>query len=147
MGILTRYRDIMASKLDSSNNLDRRVKQYLDNLYQDLGKIKSETATIIVEEQRAKRILNECRSDIGKMERYAKRAAEAGESEKAGNYLEKQNSLVEKETELEEAVNLAISNSVKIKEMHQKIVSDIAELEDMLHSNELEDISDVKKQN
>lgn len=145
MGIFKKYKNIMENKLDPSSHLDRRAKQYLENLNQDLGKIKSETATVIAEEQRAKRALDECRSEIRKMDRYAKKASDAGDAEKARSFLDKKSNLMIKEAELEEIANSAMSNTIKMKQMHQKVVSDIAELEDMLRGNSFEDLTDIEK--
>lgn len=133
MGILTRFKDIMASNinalLDKAENPEKMIDQYLRNLNHDLGKVKAETASIIAEEQRVKRTLNECKSDIDKMQNYAIKALEAGNDDDARKFLEKKASLAEKETELQGAYNLASSNSSQMKQMHAKLVSDISELE------------------
>lgn len=133
MGILTRFKDIMASNinalLDKAEDPEKMIDQYLRNLNRDLGKVKSETATIMAEEQRVKRTLDECQSDIDKMQKYAIKALEAGSEEDARKFLEKKASLVTKEAELQEAYQLASSNSIQMKQMHDKLVSDIGELE------------------
>lgn len=133
MGILTRFKDIMASNinalLDKAEDPEKMIDQYLRNLNRDLGKVKSETATIMAEEQRVKRTLDECQSDINKMQKYAIKALEAGSEEDARKFLEKKASLVTKEAELQEAYQLASSNSIQMKQMHDKLVSDIGELE------------------
>ena len=54
------------------------VDQYLRNLNSDLGKVKAETASVMAEEQRAKRALTECQADAEKMENYAMKALQAG---------------------------------------------------------------------
>ncbi|MBU8879133.1 PspA/IM30 family protein [Bacillus sp. FJAT-29790] len=133
MGILTRFKDIMASNLnallDKAEDPEKMIDQYLRNLTSDLGKVKSETASIMAEEQRAKRTLDECKSDSDKMQKYAIKALEAGNDDDARKFLEKKASLVAKEAELQEAYNLASSNSIQMKKMHDKLVSDIGELE------------------
>ena len=53
------------------------VDQYLRNLNSDLGKVKAETASVMAEEQRAKRALTECQADAEKMENYAMKALQA----------------------------------------------------------------------
>lgn len=133
MGILTRFKDIMASNinalLDKAENPEKMIDQYLRNLNHDLGKVKSETASIMAEEQRAKRTLDECQSEIEKMESYAIKALEAGNEGDARKFLEKKSTLAAKETELQQAYDLASSNTVQMRQMHDKLVSDIKELE------------------
>ncbi|MFO1446199.1 PspA/IM30 family protein [Bacillus sp. Bva_UNVM-123] len=133
MGILTRFKDIMASNinalLDKAENPEKMIDQYLRNLNYDLGKVKSETASIMAEEQRAKRTLDECQSEIEKMGSYAIKALEAGNEGDARKFLEKKSTLATKETELQQAYELASSNTVQMRQMHDKLVSDIKELE------------------
>lgn len=68
MGILTRFKEIMSSNinalLDKAEDPEKMVDQCLRNLNSDLGKVKAETASIMAEEQRAKRELDECISEI-----------------------------------------------------------------------------------
>lgn len=133
MSILTRFKDIMASNinalLDKAENPEKMIDQYLRNLNKDLGKVKSETASVMAEEQRSKRELNECQDEMEKMERYAMKALEVGNEGDARKFLEKKGTLAAKLTELQTAYQLASSNSQQMKEMHDKLVSDIGELE------------------
>ncbi|CDI50017.1 PspA/IM30 family protein [Clostridium tetani] len=133
MGILTRFKDIMSSNinslLDKVEDPKKMVDQYLRNLNSDLAKVKAETASIMAEDQRAKRVLDECTLEINKMESYAIKALEAGSEDDARKFLEKRTALTAKKTELKEAYNLAYSNSTRMKEMHDKLVSDINGLE------------------
>ena len=80
MGILTRFKDIMASNinalLDKAEDPEKMIDQCLRNLNNDLGKVKSETAVVMAEEQRAKRELDECTKEINKMQQYAIKALE-----------------------------------------------------------------------
>lgn len=133
MGILTRFKDIMASNinalLDKAEDPEKMIDQYLRNLNRDLGNVKAETASIMAEEQRVKRALDECKSDIDKMQKYAIKAVEAGNDDDARKFLEKKTSLVTKDAELQEAYQLASTNSLQMKQMHDKLVADIGELE------------------
>jgi len=133
MGILTRFKDIMSSNinalLDKAEDPEKMIDQCLRNLNQDLGKVKSETATVMAEEQRAKRALDECNEEINKMQTYAVKALEANNEGDARKFLEQKASLSTKVKGYEEAYNLAHSNAVHMREMHDKLVSDINELE------------------
>ncbi|MEK5391057.1 PspA/IM30 family protein [Margalitia sp. FSL K6-0131] len=133
MSIITRFKDIMSSNinalLDKAENPEKMIDQYLRNLNKDLGKVKAETASVMAEEQRSKRELNECQSDMEKMERYAMKALEAGNEGDARKFLEKKATLAAKLSELQTAYQLASSNALQMKQMHDKLVSDIGELE------------------
>jgi len=133
MGMLNRFKDIMSSNinamLDKAEDPEKMIDQYLRNLNKDLGNVKAETASIMAEEKRAKRVLDECREDVSKMENYAMKALEAGNENDAKKFLERKVELTKKEKELESAYNLAGSNAEKMREMHDKLVSDINELE------------------
>lgn len=133
MGILTRFKDIMSSNinalLDKAEDPEKMIDQCLRNLNSDLGKVKSETATIMAEEQRAKRAFDECSEEINKMQTYAVKALEAGNEADARKFLEQKATLSTKLPGLQEAYNLAHSNATHMREMHDKLVDDINELE------------------
>jgi phage shock protein A len=133
MGILTRFRDIMSSNinalLDKAEDPEKMIDQCLRNLNSDLGKVKSETASIMAEEQRAKRVLDECNDEINKMQTYAVKALEANNEADARKFLEQKANMANKLPGLQEAYNLAHSNATHMREMHDKLVEDINELE------------------
>lgn len=133
MGILSRFKDIMSSNinslLDKAEDPEKMIDQCLRNLNSDLGKVKSETASIMAEEQRAKRTLDECNEEIEKMQTYAVRALEAGNEGDARKFLEKKASLSAKLPELQTSYEMASSNAARMKEMHDKLVKDIGALE------------------
>ena len=133
MGILTRFRDIMSSNinalLDKAEDPEKMIDQCLRNLNSDLGKVKSETASIMAEEQRAKRVLDECNDEIAKMQTYAVKALEANNEADARKFLEQKANLGNKLPGLQEAYSLAHNNATHMREMHDKLVEDINELE------------------
>jgi phage shock protein A len=133
MGILTRFRDIMSSNinalLDKAEDPEKMIDQCLRNLNSDLGKVKSETAAIMAEEQRAKRVLDDCNEEITKMQSYAVKALEAGNEADARKFLEQKASLTSKQPGLQEAYDLAHNNAAHMRQMHDKLVEDINELE------------------
>ncbi|MDO5291274.1 MAG: PspA/IM30 family protein [bacterium] len=133
MGILTRFKDIMSSNinalLDKAEDPEKMIDQVLRNLNSDLAKVKSETASIMAEEQRTKRILTECEQEIEKMQKYAIKALEANNEEDARKFLEKKQSLTNKKEGLQQAYDLARANALKMREMHDKLVKDISELD------------------
>lgn len=133
MGILARFKDIMSSNinalLDKAEDPEKMIDQCLRNLNSDLGKVKSETASIMAEEQRAKRVLDDCEEEIAKMQTYAVKALEANNENDARKFLEHKASLSAKLPGLKEAYELAHNNANHMRQMHDKLVSDIKELE------------------
>ncbi|HBI74408.1 MAG TPA: phage shock protein A, partial [Lachnospiraceae bacterium] len=95
----------------------------------DLGKVKSETAAIMAEEQRAKRSLDECNEEILKMQSYAMKALEANNEADARKFLEQKTSYSSRQPGLQEAYDLAKTNAAHMRQMHDKLVKDINELE------------------
>ena len=132
MGILSRFKDIMASNinalLDKVEDPEKMIDQYLRNAESDLGKVKAETASVMAEESRAKRVLEENKAEIDKMQSYAVKAVEAGNDNDAREFLAKKKQLEEKQASLQQTYDLAAANANKMKQMHDKLVNDINEL-------------------
>ena len=93
MGILTRFKDIMSANinalLDKCEDPEKMIDQYMRNLESDLGKVKAETASVMAEETRCKRELDECTADVAKYQSYAEKALRAGNEADARTFLEK----------------------------------------------------------
>lgn len=132
MGILKRFKDIMASNinalLDKAEDPEKMIDQYMRDLQEDLRSVKSETATIMAEEQRCKRQLEECDAEIAKMQTYAEKALVAGNEADAMKFLEKKNQLAQKQVPLQQAYDAAASNAAKMRQLHDKLTKDIADL-------------------
>lgn len=133
MGILTRFKDIMASNinalLDKCEDPEKMIDQYLRNMQKDLGEVKAETASVIAEETRAKRELDECNAQINKFQAYAEKALVAGNESDARSFLEKKQQLTATQTALQKAYDSAAANAAKMRQMHDKLVKDIDALE------------------
>ncbi|MGN0369420.1 MAG: PspA/IM30 family protein [Butyrivibrio sp.] len=132
MGILSRFKDIMSANinalLDKCEDPEKMIDQYLRNLESDLGKVKAETAAVMADEKRAKRDLDECTAEINKLQSYAEKAVVAGNDDDARAFLSKKQTLVTKQQALQETYTLAEANATKMREMHDKLVNDISEL-------------------
>lgn len=136
MGILSRFKEIMASNihalLDKSENPETTIREYMRMLSADLGKVKEEMASVLADERRAKRAWDECRSEIDKLQRYAEKAVEAGDDQRAIKFLERKAALNEKLSRLQAALDVAASNASNMKRMQDKLASDIGQLETRL---------------
>ena len=132
MGILARFKDIMASNinalLDKMEDPEKMIDQYMRNLESDLGKVKSETAAVMADEKRAKRELDECQAEVDKLQSYAEKAVKAGNDDDARQFLAKKQTLSTQLTSLQQTYLIAKDNASKMRQMHDKLVNDINEL-------------------
>lgn len=131
-GILSRFKDIMSSNinalLDKVEDPMKMIDQYLRNLESDLGKVKAETAVVMAEETKSKRELDECMDSINKMQTYAEKALLSGNEADARTFLSKKGELNNKLISLQQTYNIAKENSTKMREMHDKLIKDISQL-------------------
>lgn len=132
MSMLQRFKDIMSSNinalLDKAEDPEKMIDQMVRNLQCDLGKIKSETATVMAEEARLTREVNELKSESEKMVNYAKKVLQAGNDTDAKLFLEKKNSIQSKISQVEERLLVAKQNSQNMKAMHDKLNSQVSDL-------------------
>ena len=93
MGIISRFKDIMSANInalmDKWEDPEKMIDQYMRNLESDLGKVKAETASVMADEARAKRELDECTAEINKLQAYAEKAVVAGNDDDARQFLSK----------------------------------------------------------
>lgn len=133
MGILSRFKDIMKvnvnALLDRADSPEKTIDEYMRSLNSDLGKVKAETASVLSDERRAKRALDECSAEIKKLQRYAEKSVEAGKEEDALKFLERKAAQADKLNALQAAYDLASSNAASMKQMQDKLVSDMGQLE------------------
>lgn len=133
MGILKRFKDIMSSNinalLDKAEDPEKMIDQYLRDLQEDLRNVKSETATVMADETRCKRALDDCDADIAKMQNYAEKALLAGNEADAMKFLEQKNQLTAKQASLQQTYDVAAANAMKMRQMHDKLVTDINQLD------------------
>ena len=133
MGIIARFRDIMAANinalLDKAEDPEKMIDQLMRDLVDDLADVKKETAGIIATEKSAKREMDECTKEIADLTTYATKAVQAGNDDDARKFLSEKATLTSKLTGLTEAYNLAKQNADNMRAMHDKLVKDIEELE------------------
>ena len=131
-GILERFKTIMSSNinalLDKMEDPEKMIDQYLRDMEKDLGSVKAETVAVMAQESAAKRKVAECEDEIKKMENYAKKALQAGNEADARMFLEKKESIKIKLDSLEKEKMITVENSLKMREMHDKLTSDIQKL-------------------
>lgn len=133
MGVLTRFKDIMAANinalLDKCENPAKMIDQYLINLTEDLADVKKETAGVMAEETRTKRLLDENREQVAKYNDLAQKALRAGSEADARVFIAKKQSYEATGQDLEKTYMAAYQSAEKMREMHDKLVRDIQNLE------------------
>ncbi len=132
MGIISRFKDIMAANinalLDKAEDPEKMIDQTMRNLTKDLASVKEETAAVMADEQRCRRELDECNSEIAKMQSYAEKALLAGNEGDATKFLQQKAQLTAKQASLQQTYDVASANAMKMRQMHDKLVNDINEL-------------------
>jgi len=132
LSILKRFKDIMSANinnlLDKAEDPAKMVDQILRNLNDDLNKVKAETASVMADVARSQRQLKDCNEEIDKLMTYAKKAVEAGNDNDARVFLAKKAALANKQQTLEDQFNIASENAEKMRQMHDKLVSEINDL-------------------
>ncbi|WP_127588796.1 PspA/IM30 family protein [Paenibacillus koleovorans] len=133
MGILSRFREIMASnwnaRLDQAEDPERTLDTYMRQLNADIGQVKAETAAVLAEERRARRAWDEIRAEIDKLQRYADKAAEAGSPSESGKFLDRKVAQEEKEVQVQADYESAASNAANMKQLMEKLTADQDQLE------------------
>ena len=133
MGIIARFRDIMAANinalLDKAEDPEKMIDQLMRNLTKDLADVKEETAGIIADEKRAKRAVDECQKEINELNAYAIKAVQAGNDDDAKKFLADKARYESKLVTLQETYNAAKLNADNMRAMHDKLVNDINELD------------------
>lgn len=132
MGILERFSDIIKANvndmLDKAENPSKMVDQYLRDLTRSLAEVKQETAGVMAEETRTKRMLDEHENEVRRYEDLAKKALTAGNEDDARTFLTRKQQLDSKTESLRQTYAAAKENALKMREMHDKLVSDIESL-------------------
>lgn len=133
MGILSRFRDVMrvniGGLLERAEDPEKTIDEYMRQMHRDLGQVKAETAAVQAEESRAKRALDECGAEVRKLQRYAEKAAESGDEERALKFLEQKAQQAERLGELQAAYEQSAANAAQMKQMQDKLAADLSELE------------------
>jgi len=129
MSILDRFNDIVKaninSLLDKAEDPSKMIDQYLRNMTDSLAEVKKETAAIMAEETRTKRLVDENAKQIEKYDDLAKMALRANNEDDARVFIAKKQDLVTLSESLQSTYAVAHDNANKMRQMHDKLVSDI----------------------
>lgn len=133
MGILSRFKDIMSANinaiLDKCENPEKMIDEYMRQVVEQLAEVKKETAGVMAEEKRTKRLVDENAEQIEKYDQFARKALTAGNEEDARTFLTKKQEYVNNGVDLQKSYEVAKANATKMREMHDKLTKDVQELE------------------
>lgn len=132
MSILARFQDIISSNinalLDRMEDPEKMIDQYLRNMLKDLAEVKKNTASVMAEETRAKRLVDDNEAEVQKYYNFAKKALQAGNDDDARVFLAKKQELEDIGVNLAKTYAVAHENASKMRQMHDKLASDIEQL-------------------
>ncbi|MDE1548894.1 PspA/IM30 family protein [Jeotgalibaca caeni] len=132
MAILNRFTDIISANInaiiDRMEDPEKMIDQYLRDMMEDLAEVKRSTASIMAEENRAKREVDQNEAEVKKYEQLAKKALEAGNEDDARIFLSKKQEIESVGAGLASAYASAHENAVKMRQMHDKLANDIETL-------------------
>lgn len=137
MSIIKRFGKVMSYNIGQlftkGDTTEKEVNEYLDEIEKDLQSIKVESATLMEEEKRKRRSLNECIDEKYKIERYIKKAEENREYSRAREFEESLNTLQVNEKILQDEYNIAKENCLKLQQMEGKLRGDLLELKSKMN--------------
>ncbi len=150
MGILSRFKDIMASNVNAVfNKEDKRnektVRKYLDSLKSDLGQVYSETEAIKVEYKRARMAYDDNVAEQEKLDRYIMKASESGDTASARQYEARLESVKEEGVTLKQKYEMVKGDMDNLTAMNDKLRDDIATLESKLSEIKAKEMSASKQ--
>ena len=133
MGILSRFGDIMSANinalLDKCEDPSKMIDQYLRDAKEDFAKVKQETAAVMAEETRTKRLLDDAQKRVDDYATAARNAVAAGNDVDARKLLAKKaDAGATRDTALT-TYQAAHANANKMKQLHNKLAQDIQSLE------------------
>ncbi|MCL2190318.1 MAG: PspA/IM30 family protein [Defluviitaleaceae bacterium] len=129
MGILTRFTDIIAANVnavfDKAEDPAKLIDQYLRKANDELAEVKKETAGVMAEESRTRRLVEENEKESARQTELARRALLAGNENDAKVFLQKKQEIAEAGAGLKLTHAVANDNAVKMRQMHDKLAKDI----------------------
>lgn len=132
-GIFERIGDILSANvnalLDKCEDPGKMVNQYLRNAKEDLAEVRANTAAVMAEEKRCKRIVDETQAEVNELMAYAEKAVLAGNDADATTFLTKKQQAETRLAEAQRTYATAKSHADQMRAAHNKLVSDIEALE------------------
>lgn len=133
MSILSRFSDIVSANinalLDKAEDPSKMIDQYLRNAMDDLAEVKKETASVMAETKRCKRLVDSAQEDVDKYNNLARKALAAGSEDDARTFIAKKQEATTRLEGAKPAYEAALANEQKMRQLHDKLQSDIEALQ------------------
>lgn len=131
--ILERLGDIMSANinaaLDKMENPGKMVDQYLRKAKEDLAEVRANTASVMAEEKRCKRLVDEAQKEVDELAAYAEKAVMAGNDGDAAKFLTKKQQAAQRLADAQSTYATAKGHADQMRDAHDKLVRDIESLE------------------
>lgn len=132
MGILSRFGEIMEANinalLDKAEDPAKMIDQYMRQAMDDLADVKAETAQVMAEEKRCKRLRDDAQEDVNKYQAMAEKAVLAGNDGDARELLARKANADQALATAQKTYEVAKANAEKMKQMHNKLAAEVETL-------------------
>ena len=133
MSILSRFADIISANinalLEKAEDPAKMIDQYLLKAKEDLAQVKQETAGVMAEETRCKRLMDDAQEAVDKYESLAKKALLAGNEGDARQLIAKKHELEKTLIAATNNYTVAKANADKMRQLYEKLSQDVATLQ------------------
>ncbi len=133
MSILSRFSDIISANvnalLDKAEDPAKMIDQYLLKAKEDLAEVKQETAGVMAEEARCKRLMDDAQAQVDKYDDLAKKALKAGNEGDARQLIARKQELEKNLINATNTYTAAKANADKMRQMYEKLSQDVATLQ------------------
>ena len=131
--ILERFNTIIKSNinalLDKAEDPAKMIDQYLLDLRESLAEVKKETAGVMAEEARCKRLMDDAQAQVDKYDDLAKKALKAGNEGDARQLIARKQELEKNLINATNTYTAAKANADKMRQMYEKLSQDVATLQ------------------
>lgn len=129
MSIVKRIRMILISniqdKLENIKDPETEINRWIREMEKDLREFKAKADAAMAQMNRIKKEMNDCDSQMNKLERYAKRALEDENEDRARRFLEDKATLIPKYEEYKQKYELASIQVEQLKLAEEKLTQDV----------------------
>jgi len=114
--------------LKRNQNPEKRANDFIRELTLDLGTVKSELTAVTADEHRSRRQLDELKTEMNKMEKYAVKSLEYGKEDEARVFLRKKSDIERKAEIVQQQYRDKLEKTEKLKQIYEKLASDILDV-------------------
>ncbi len=138
LGILSRFKDIMASNVHAVFNREdkhpeKTVNKYLTQMKMDLGQVKAETDALRISAERAQRAVDENMAEQEKLKRYIDKCNESGNTSDALSFQRRLEKVTAEGEVLNQRLIKAENDLDSLRALNEKLTQDMETLESKMN--------------